>query len=71
MLHLNAHPPLPLVQVSGWQGVKELHSHGGSVVAYTGMVDCFARTVREEGVQALFKVGPLRAALGFGWLRGA
>lgn len=43
------------LQVSGWQGVKELHSHGGSVVAYTGMVDCFARTVREEGVQALFK----------------
>ncbi len=49
--------PLPLLQVSGWQGVKELHSHGGSVVAYTGMVDCFVRTVREEGVQALFKVG--------------
>ncbi len=28
---------------------------GGSV-AYKGMVDCFARTVKEEGWQALFKV---------------
>ncbi|KAG2494767.1 hypothetical protein HYH03_007012 [Edaphochlamys debaryana] len=43
------------LQVSGWQGVKDLHSHQGNVVAYRGMVDCFTRTVREEGVQALFK----------------
>ncbi|KAG2444147.1 hypothetical protein HYH02_009086 [Chlamydomonas schloesseri] len=43
------------LQMSGWQGAKDLHSHGGNVVAYKGMVDCFVRTVREEGVQALFK----------------
>lgn len=27
----------------------------GKAVAYRGMVDCFVRTVREEGIQALFK----------------
>jgi len=43
-------------QVSGWQGARELHSDHGSVVVYRGMVDCFVRTVREEGFQALFKV---------------
>lgn len=43
------------LQVSGWQGARELHSDHGSVVAYRGMVDCFARTVREEGFGALFK----------------
>jgi hypothetical protein len=43
-------------QVSGWQGARDLHSQGGSAIAYKGMVDCFVRTVREEGVQALFKV---------------
>jgi solute carrier family 25 phosphate transporter 23/24/25/41 len=42
--------------VSGWQGARELHSDHGSVVVYRGMVDCFVRTVREEGFQALFKV---------------
>jgi hypothetical protein len=41
--------------VSGWVGARELHSDGGSVVAYRGMVDCFARTVKEEGFGALFK----------------
>ena len=44
------------LQVSGWQGARELHSDHGSVVAYRGMVDCFVRTVREEGFGALFKV---------------
>ncbi len=44
------------LQVSGWQGARELHSDHGSVVAYRGMVDCFVRTVREEGLGALFKV---------------
>ena len=29
---------------------------GGEAVMYRGMLDCFARTVREEGVKALFKV---------------
>lgn len=43
-------------QVSGWQGARELHSDHGSVVVYRGMIDCFVRTVREEGIQALFKV---------------
>lgn len=44
--------------MSGWQGARELHSDHGSVVAYRGMTDCFVRTVREEGFQALFKVRP-------------
>ncbi|KAI8467641.1 MAG: mitochondrial substrate carrier [Monoraphidium minutum] len=43
------------LQVSGWQGARELHSDHGSVVAYRGMTDCFVRTVREEGFGALFK----------------
>jgi hypothetical protein len=45
--------------VSGWQGVKGLHAaeNGGSVVVYTGMLDCFVKTVRHEGWSALFKVG--------------
>ena len=46
------------MQMSGWAGAAALHgadaSHA-SAVAYKGMVDCFARTVREEGVRALFK----------------
>jgi solute carrier family 25 phosphate transporter 23/24/25/41 len=43
------------LQVSGWSGAKALHADHGQAVAYRGMVDCFVRTVREEGVQALFK----------------
>lgn len=43
------------LQVSGWQGVKDLHSDHGRAIAYRGMTDCFVRTVREEGMQALFK----------------
>ena len=44
--------------MSGWQGASALHAAegGGGSVAYKGMVDCFVRTVREEGWQALFKV---------------
>lgn len=41
------------LQVSGWQGAKALQSD--HVVVYNGMVDCFVKTVRTEGVQALFK----------------
>ena len=47
-------------QVSGWQGAKSLHEGvpgAGKAVAYTGMMDCFVRTVTEEGASALFKVG--------------
>ena len=44
------------LQVSGWQGARELHSDHGSVVSSRGMTDCFVRTVREEGFAALFKV---------------
>ncbi len=45
------------LQVSGWQGAHKLHadSAGGKAVAYRGMVDCFVRTVKEEGPKALFK----------------
>lgn len=43
------------LQVSGWDGAAKLHAEGGHAVAYRGMVDCFVRTVREEGVSALFK----------------
>ena len=42
--------------MSGWQGAQELHAEGGHAVAYKGMIDCFVRTVREEGTKALFKV---------------
>jgi solute carrier family 25 (mitochondrial phosphate transporter), member 23/24/25/41 len=42
-------------QVSGWDGAKQLHAEGGHAVRYNGMLDCFARTVREEGAGALFK----------------
>lgn len=46
------------MQMSGWAGAAALHgadpSHA-SAVAYRGMTDCFTRTVREEGVRALFK----------------
>eukprot|EP00887_Chlorella_sp_A99_P003371 scaffold7.g3371.t1 len=45
--------------VSGWSGAQQLHADHGHAVAYRGMVDCFRRTVAEEGVQALFKgLGP-------------
>eukprot|EP00884_Botryococcus_braunii_P019730 jgi/Botrbrau1/6440/Bobra.0034s0016.1 len=43
------------MQMSGWQGARALHAEEGHAVVYKGMVDCFVRTVREEGLQALFK----------------
>ena len=43
-------------QMSGWAGAQALHAEAGHAVAYKGMVDCFMRTLREEGFQALFKV---------------
>ncbi|KAG1661016.1 hypothetical protein FOA52_005331 [Chlamydomonas sp. UWO 241] len=44
------------LQVSGWAGAQKLHASGtGQAVVYKGMVDCFSRTVREEGMRALFK----------------
>lgn len=45
----------PRVQVSGWDGAKQLHMDDGHAIRYRGMVDCFVRTVREEGTAALFK----------------
>lgn len=41
------------LQVTGWEGMKGLESEQSR--AYTGMVDCGVRIVREEGVAALFK----------------
>ena len=43
------------LQVSGWAGAAELHADRGGAVAYRGMADCFARTVREEGPAALWQ----------------
>jgi len=43
------------LQVSGWQGVKQLHADHGQAIRYRGMIDCFVRTVQEEGMKALFK----------------
>ena len=43
--------------MSGWQGAQGLHANGGRAVVYKGMIDCFVRTVQEEGAKALFKVG--------------
>ena len=34
-----------------------LHAEAGQAVAYKGMLDCFSRTLSEEGFRALFKVG--------------
>ena len=42
--------------MSGWSGASTLHAEAGTAVVYKGMTDCFARTVQQEGVQALFKV---------------
>lgn len=33
----------------------QLHADHGHAIRYKGMVDCFVRTVREEGSAALFK----------------
>eukprot|EP00898_Chlorokybus_atmophyticus_P001199 jgi/Chlat1/207/Chrsp1S03121 len=49
------------MQVGGWQGASRaiLAANGSAEVpsslAYNGMIDCFQRTVREEGWRALYK----------------
>ena len=44
------------MQKSGCDGANALHGDGrGHAVRYSGMTDCFRRTVAEEGVRALFK----------------
>ena len=45
------------LQVSGWEGAKALAEGEAAKrvpMRYTGMVDCFVKTVRHEGVGALF-----------------
>ena len=42
--------------MSGWAGAQNLHADSGKAIAYSGMTDCFRRTVQEEGFKALFKV---------------
>ena len=44
------------MQMSGWAGAQNLHAESGKAIMYSGMTDCFRRTVQEEGVRALFKV---------------
>eukprot|EP01026_Neomeris_dumetosa_P084093 TRINITY_DN981_c0_g1_i1.p1 TRINITY_DN981_c0_g1~~TRINITY_DN981_c0_g1_i1.p1 ORF type:complete len:694 (-),score=77.01 TRINITY_DN981_c0_g1_i1:202-2034(-) len=44
------------LQVSGWEGASNLHKDSkGQAVVYRGMLDCFRKTIQEEGIQALFK----------------
>eukprot|EP00891_Asterochloris_glomerata_P009607 jgi/Astpho2/9607/Aster-03879 len=43
------------LQMSGWSGASSLHAEAGQAVRYRGMTDCFVRTVKEEGMKALFK----------------
>lgn len=46
------------LQVSGWKGAQTLMAGGSAAAApvvYTGMVDCFVKTIQHEGVGALFK----------------
>lgn len=43
------------LQVSGWQGAQTLHAEKGHAIRYSGMMDCFIRTIREEGAKALWK----------------
>ena len=47
-----------LLQMSGWAGAQNLHAESGKAIQYSGMTDCFRRTVQEEGYRALFKVPP-------------
>jgi len=42
--------------MSGWAGAQNLHAESGKAIIYSGMTDCFRRTIQEEGVRALFKV---------------
>lgn len=44
--------------MSGWAGAQNLHAESGKAIQYSGMTDCFRRTVQEEGYRALFKVPP-------------
>lgn len=37
------------LQMSGWAGAQALHADAGAAIKYSGMTDCFVRTVREEG----------------------
>lgn len=46
------------VQVSGWQGARELHSDHGSVVVYRGMTDCFVRTGEDRVVCVILRSTP-------------
>ncbi len=46
------------LQVSGWAGASGLTGTGQAPVVYKGMMDCFVRTVKDEGFFALFKVRP-------------
>lgn len=43
------------LQMSGWAGAQNLHAESGKAIMYSGMTDCFRRTIQEEGVRALFK----------------
>jgi solute carrier family 25 phosphate transporter 23/24/25/41 len=54
------------VQVSGWQGARELHSDHGSVVVYRGMTDCFVRT--GEGMGLSFDCSDSAKELGCKWI---
>lgn len=42
--------------MSGWAGAQNLHGEQGKAVLYTGMMDCFSKTFKEEGMRAFFKV---------------
>ena len=59
VLHKVGTLPSVLLQMSGWSGASSLHAEAGQAVRYRGMTDCFVRTVKEEGMKALFKVGKL------------
>ena len=45
--------------MSGWAGAQNLHAESGKAIHYSGMTDCFRRTIQEEGYRALFKVALL------------
>ena len=45
-----------VLQMSGWAGAQNLHAESGKAIQYSGMTDCFRRTIQEEGFRALFKV---------------
>lgn len=43
------------LQVSGWKGADHLVQGEAEVHVYRGMTDCFVKTIKHEGVGALFK----------------